>query len=154
MREVKNPARERGAFLRSEGNSEFPSRSSYPLRPAASRPALAAVLTRKGAARPYRLERLASGELALTKRVAASRHFLRVPPAIGIDLEILDWAEREGAGLVQVMELEAGVYYCASLSTLRSKGFPVNRGFGRQWALGLSEWTRSDCAQLGLTLGV
>ncbi|NIM07405.1 MAG: hypothetical protein GTO55_11805 [Armatimonadetes bacterium] len=107
-------------------------------------------LSRRGAAKPYFLQRLRCGELALSKRVKASRHFLRVPRAIAIDVAVLSWAEREGATLVHVEDWETGLVYEATLTTIQRKGLSLDRGFGEQVALPLAHWTRSDKAQEAL----
>ncbi len=109
-----------------------------------------AVVTPKGSSFPYRLKRLPGGELAFTKTVKASRHFLRVPPAIALDKKALDWAEREGASIVCVTDKESGSIYRACLATIREKGFRVSRGFGEQIALPLSRWKTESAEQLRL----
>ena len=75
-----------------------------------------------------------------TKKVRASIHFLRIPPAIAFDICTLDYAENFGALYVQVEELESSRIYSASIRLIREKGFIVDRGFGKQIALHLSQW--------------
>jgi hypothetical protein len=115
-------------------------RGFYSTRPVPSSPAVA-VLTPKGATRPYRLETFPSGELALCKRVSASKHFLRHPPAIAFDASVLDWAEGQGARLCRIEDRETGAVYLASLLMIRQRGFLLERGFGRQIALPLGSWS-------------
>ncbi len=109
-----------------------------------------AVVTPKGSSFPYRLKRLPGGELAFTKTVKASRHFLRRPPAIALDKKALDWAEREGVSVVCVTDTETQTTYRATLALLREKGFSLDRGFGKQVALPLSRWSKEDPAQPSL----
>jgi hypothetical protein len=77
------------------------------------------------------------------KTVAASRHFLRTPPAIAFDTCSLEAAQRAGAEKVIVKDKESGVSFRAQISYILEKGFPVNRGFGEQIALPLAGFIRS-----------
>lgn len=131
------------------GNVKVFPNSGYPTAEGASRPA-AVVQTPKGAASPYRLEKLPSGERALTRRVCASRHFLHKPPAIAIGRRVLEWAERQGATVVCVLDTEGKRFYRASLATIKARGFWVNRGSGEQRALPLSHWSIIASEQLPL----
>lgn len=79
-----------------------------------------------------------------TKRVQASRHFLRKPPAIAFDVQSLITAQRLGATRVEVTDTESGRVYRVQLETIRARGVRVNRGFGDQLALLLHEWNISD----------
>ncbi len=75
------------------------------------------------------------------KRVAGSKHQLRVPrPAWAVDAADLDAAERVGAVVLELTDLESGTTYRASLRTLREKGRYFNRGYGAQVALDLEHW--------------
>jgi len=56
------------------------------------------------------------------KRLCASKHFLRKPPAIAVDLEDLDAAERCGAELLCVVDVETNRTYLASLAVIREPG--------------------------------
>ena len=82
------------------------------------------------------------------KQVEGSRHFLRRPPAIAFDVSTLDDAEKKGAKHVCVTDKE----YHARMSTVRDKGFSMNRGYGNQIALPLTEWspTRVNVMQRSL----
>lgn len=74
------------------------------------------------------------------KRVQASRHFLRTPPAICFDVSTLKDAERAGAQTVEVTDADTGRVYRASMGTMWAKGRSLNRGYGEQWRLDLRYW--------------
>ena len=131
-----------------QGRGKFPTQG-YSTQRNASRPAIA-VLTPKGATCPYKLKTLPSGELALAKKVCGSKHFLRTPPAIALDRDVLKWAERKGASTVCIFDRETEKLYHASLATIWEKGFRVNRGFGEQQALPLYLWDTGSNLQLAL----
>ena len=75
-----------------------------------------------------------------TKRVRSSRHFLRKPPAIALDIDTVEQALRLGATKVEVYDMESGMFYRAKIDLIFEKGFRFNRGFGDQIALCLSRW--------------
>lgn len=75
------------------------------------------------------------------KTLSASRHFLRMPPSIGFDMDTLNAAERNGARIVQVTDKDSGKIYRALIYTIRRRGFTVNRGYGLQLALRLKFWS-------------
>lgn len=80
---------------------------------------------------------------AFVKHIAFSRHALRRPRAIAFDASTLDDAERAGATIVEIYDTETGAVYRAAIATIRRAGFPVRRGHGNQWALGLEHWSRN-----------
>jgi hypothetical protein len=78
----------------------------------------------------------------LQKDIHGSRHFLKRPYlAIAFDVAVLDEAERLGATIAEVCDLETGKLYRASIAAVRA-GLKLDRGFGPQVALALSEWRR------------
>lgn len=81
------------------------------------------------------------------KRVARSRHFLRQPPAIAFDVDSLAAAERAGAERVDVLDVEGGKHYKASIATIWREGRRLNRGYGEQIYLRLDLWNRQPPAQ-------
>ena len=83
----------------------------------------------------------------LRKRIQASRHFLRQPPAIAFDLCVLAEAERLGASQVEVLDRESGCIYAAPLWAFERWGLRLDRGFGRQAALRLERWAVSGPGQ-------
>jgi hypothetical protein len=76
------------------------------------------------------------------KRVQASRHFLRTPPAIALDVQSLADAEKAGALRVEILDTESKTRYKATVAHILRAGFAVDRGFGRQIALPLDAWIR------------
>ena len=74
------------------------------------------------------------------KRVRGSAHFLRTPLAIALDVETLGQAEDYGADSVEILDLETGRLFRASVATIRERGFRVDRRFGEQVALPLDRW--------------
>lgn len=78
------------------------------------------------------------------KHVDASKHFLRRPPAIAFDREVLTQARAEGAQIAEVIDREGGQTYRAPIARIFGKGFSVNRGSGAQIALALNDWNRSE----------
>lgn len=75
------------------------------------------------------------------KTIVGSKHMLRKPQAIAFDVSTLDDAQAGGAVSVQVTDSETGKTYRAEINTIRTKGFPVVRGFGRQIALPLASFS-------------
>ena len=75
-----------------------------------------------------------------SKRLRGSRHFLRKPPAIALDIDTLEQALRLGATKVEVYDMESGMFYRAKIDLIFEKGFRFNRGYGDQIALCLSRW--------------
>jgi len=79
----------------------------------------------------------------LFKKFKASKHMLRVPPALAVDYEILKEAQNRGCQYIQLFDSENGEFYVSEISTMITNGFELNRGFNAQIALPLSKWTRS-----------
>ncbi|MBN2099871.1 MAG: hypothetical protein JW753_09795 [Dehalococcoidia bacterium] len=91
------------------------------------------------------------------KRLRASKHMLREPKGWAVDVQSLDDAEWLGARDVEIEDTETGAVYTASIERIRSKGFVINRGFGRQICLCLQSWSvrhPGEPQQLTLALGV
>jgi hypothetical protein len=61
------------------------------------------------------------------KVVSASVHFLREPPSIANDLDVLN---------------QAGKKYVASMNRIWKDGIAINRGHGEQLALLLDQWNK------------
>jgi hypothetical protein len=91
------------------------------------------------------------------KRVQGSRHFLRKPPAIALDVESLARAEVAGARSVEIDDEETGLTYRADFETIRAHGLRIDRGFGEQIALPFQRWNtgkRVDPNIAQLALGI
>lgn len=85
------------------------------------------------------------------KRVFGSKHFLRRPRAIALDLQSIHDAQDVGATMAEVTDGETGRTYRAALDIILRDGFRFNRGHGAQVALPLDSWNRPDLGeQLGL----
>lgn len=78
----------------------------------------------------------------LHKTIRGSKHFLRKPPAIALDLAALDQAEQAGASRVEVVDVETGTRYRATIDHIREAGFQFDRGYGEQIGLELDGWVR------------
>ena len=74
------------------------------------------------------------------KSIDASRHALRTPPALAMDATVIDQAEAMGCVSVLVKDRESGTLYSTKLENFRLHGIPLNRGFGRQYALTFNYW--------------
>lgn len=92
----------------------------------------------------------------LKKRVRASVHMLRRPPAWAIDEGILTAAKADGALMVEIADTEAKRIYTAHVSAFDTHGFSFDRGFGRQIGLPLQYWRfeAANARQLSLFAGV
>ena len=77
------------------------------------------------------------------KSVYGSKHFLRVPPSIANDVSVLQDAEQAGAVWVHIRDKENDQTYKATITHIREKGFPVNRGWGKQIALPMNGWIKT-----------
>lgn len=76
----------------------------------------------------------------LHKKVEPS-HQLKRPPAWAIDIGVLEKAREMGAQMAVFTDAD-GIQWRACLDLFYSKGFKLNRGFGRQRALPLQHWMR------------
>ena len=76
-----------------------------------------------------------------TKTVRASVHQLRAPRAWALDVGDLAAAERSGARLVHIHDLERLQHYWATLTTIRRRGFRLDRKAGQQIGLTLEHWS-------------
>ena len=78
------------------------------------------------------------------KKVNGSVHFLHRPPAIAFDILSLEKAKDAGATSVRVIDVETDKSYRAPISTIFSKGFRFNRGYGEQVGLEFQHWQSGD----------
>lgn len=82
----------------------------------------------------------------LRRVCAGRRHMLRRPPAWAIDLAALDYAEQAGCVEVVVVDVDDNdKEFRASIVAIRTRGFFIDRGHGKQIALPLHGW-QSDQA--------
>ncbi len=75
------------------------------------------------------------------KHLDGRRHFLRNPAAICFDVTTLDDAEAAGASSVAITDIATGACYRQKIAAIREHGFHVTRGFGRQIALKLHNFS-------------
>jgi hypothetical protein len=86
------------------------------------------------------------------KEVYGSKHFLRSPRAIAMDAQSLNDAQKFGASRVEVVDLETKVVYKSTMSRIHDLGIPIDRGWGRQVALPLDDWSFRDFHQVEFRL--
>jgi hypothetical protein len=101
----------------------------------------------KSTCTPIRVNGKVVGEVSgdiFTKRLRGSVHFLHYPPAISFDIASLREAEDAGARSVKVVDTESKRVYLSPISTIWTKGFEIDRGYGRQIALVIELWSRGD----------
>ncbi|MCX6059706.1 MAG: hypothetical protein NTW69_16340 [Chloroflexi bacterium] len=72
-----------------------------------------------------------------------NRWMLTTPPAIANDVQALHDAVRAGAEYLVATNKDNGIIYRAAIAKILDKGFPVNRGYGNQIALALSDWLQT-----------
>jgi hypothetical protein len=79
--------------------------------------------------------------------------YLREPPAICLDVKSIKNAEKAGARWVVIIDKDDGRIHRASIAKIWRDGFDLNRGFGLQRGLLISEWvTTTKPKQLSLFL--
>ncbi len=70
--------------------------------------------------------------------------YLREPPAICIDVKSLKDAEKAGARWVVITNKDDGRIHRATIAKIWREGFELDRGFGLQRGLLLSEWDTTE----------
>jgi hypothetical protein len=70
-------------------------------------------------------------------------HMLTTPPAIANDVQALHDAIRAGAEYFVARNTLTGIIFRASISKIFDKGVPMNRGYGNQIYLVLSDFLQS-----------
>jgi len=86
----------------------------------------------------------------LHKRVFASKHFLRKPPAIAFDKSVIDEARSKKATDIMVHDRESKKRYKISMDSFVDNAFQIDRGHGVQLALAIGKWTILDPRQFNL----
>ena len=81
------------------------------------------------------------------KRLRASVHFLKRPPAIAFDVDSLYDAQDAGATRVEVTDAETGRVYVARIADILRDGRRFNRGFGDQVYYLLTRWRAPDAPE-------
>lgn len=77
----------------------------------------------------------------LRKFVDSRHHFLRHPPAISLDASIFARFDLDMIAIVDTFERK---FYWSTADNFRDKSIQIDRGFGRQLALGLEHWKPSE----------
>lgn len=71
------------------------------------------------------------------------KHLLKVPPAIAIDVDSLEQAERAGATRVEINIRETSEVFEATIAHIKKLGWEFDRGWGKQIGLSLDGgWIR------------
>lgn len=79
------------------------------------------------------------------KRVDSRYHFLRVPPAIALDLHIFEDMERHQTDdTVAILDTFSRNQYWATVAMIRKQGVIIDRGHGKQIALALGCWMATE----------
>ncbi len=75
------------------------------------------------------------------KRVNSKSHFLRKPPAISFDEIAINEILLKKVKKIMVHAIDTKKRYVTDVTDFTKKSFPINRGYGNQLALTLSEWS-------------
>lgn len=81
----------------------------------------------------------------LRKRLDATKHFLRIPPAIAIDANVF---YNYDISMIAIHETTERKKYWAHILTFRKHGLTINRGHGEQIALELHHWRDNERAAI------
>lgn len=100
------------------------------------------VLNRKKVEKTYKLE---NG--IFWKAVKKSKHFLRVPEAIGIDKILFDNYE-PNINYIQVFEDEDCLWYTISKEDFLKNCWRNDRGFGEQYFVALRDWEKAKTREI------
>lgn len=77
------------------------------------------------------------------KDVSARKHFLHTPEAIAYTVETLHAAQRANAEYCEVLDIDTGIRYRASISKIWDMGKRFNYGWGDQIYLTISNWLQT-----------
>jgi hypothetical protein len=75
------------------------------------------------------------------KSIQGSKHILRTPPAIALDVDSIRQAVRAGAKTIRITDRENGKVYACDVAHFDLYSFELNRGYGVQRALPIDHWT-------------
>lgn len=79
----------------------------------------------------------------LRKGCDFTKHIVRTPRAIAFDSEVLTQAEKLGVQIVEVKDISTNDIWTIEFTDFQRYQFPVNRGFGQQYAVELGRWSRN-----------
>jgi hypothetical protein len=77
------------------------------------------------------------------KDVSSHKHFLHTPEAIAYTVDTLHAAQRAGAEWCEVLDIDTGIRYRASIAKIFDMGKPFNYGWGDQIFLTLQNWLQT-----------
>ena len=75
----------------------------------------------------------------LRKAIRGSLHLLRKPPAIALDARMYD-RYRPYFDEIEITDADTGIVYRGAAGYFDRRRFEIERGFGKQSALGLKHW--------------
>ena len=90
----------------------------------------------------------------LTKQIIGSRHMLRAPRGIALDVDSIRQAKIAGAHTIAITDGESGLIYSSDVSHFMQYAIDINRGFGAQKCLPLQYWTTSAGKRKNLPLPI
>ena len=77
----------------------------------------------------------------VVKRVKEKTHMLRTPPSWAFDKQIIDEAYANGATDIRIEATDTDKVYKTTMKTFMDIAITLERGFGRQVALLIKNWT-------------
>ena len=77
----------------------------------------------------------------VVKRVKEKTHMLRTPPSWAFDKKIIDEAYANGATDIRIETTDTDKVYKTTMKIFIDKAIKIDRGFGRQVALLIENWT-------------
>ena len=83
-------------------------------------------------------------EKVFYKTISKFRHFLRIPPAICIDVGIFENYIREGCNNIIVLETDNKDVYRTPTYLFAKNSTIIDKGYGRQYALPMMWWIKND----------
>jgi hypothetical protein len=75
----------------------------------------------------------------LRKEICGRIHLLRKPPAIALDARMYD-RYRPYFDEIEITDADTGIVYRVAASYFDRRRFEIERGYGKQYALGLKRW--------------
>jgi hypothetical protein len=75
----------------------------------------------------------------LRKEICGRIHLLRKPPAIALDARMYD-RYRPYFDEIEITDADTGIVYRVAAGYFDRRRFEIERGYGKQYALGLKHW--------------
>lgn len=89
------------------------------------------------------------GSDGVFRKTVEANHVLRRPAAIAVQLSVMNFLKSRGCLTVEAHLYDGRVLY-APLERFWTRGFELDRGYGKQRALGLAHWEQRNSPQLSL----